>query len=185
MTLETERLLLRGWRDDDLDALAAMNADPDVMRYIMDGAVRDREQTAEGLRKIREKWDAQGFGHFAVEVRETGALAGWVGLAVPDFLPEVLPAMEIGWRFGREFWGQGYATEAAAALLRFGFESLELDRILSIRHVDNVRSARVMEKLGMSHAFDTVVPEFAQPVAVHAITRAEYEVSRPNRQRST
>ncbi|MCO8273211.1 GNAT family N-acetyltransferase [Actinoplanes sp. TRM 88003] len=168
-TLTTERLVLRGWRDDDLDGLAAINADPEVMRYILDGAVRDREQSAAGLQKMRRDWDSQGFGLFAVE--RQGELIGWAGLAVPAFLPEVLPAVEIGWRLGRPFWGYGYATEAAAAALAFGFEAAGLDRVISIRHVENVRSARVMEKLGMAYDFDTVVPGVGQPVAVHVVAR--------------
>lgn len=172
---ETERLILRGWRNDDLDALTAINADPEVMRFILDGSVRDRRQSAESLRRAVANWQEHGYGLFAVEVRDTGALIGWAGLAVPEFLPEVLPAAEIGWRFGRESWGHGYATEAAAAALRFGFLDRGLDRIVSIRHVDNVRSARVMEKLGLAHDFDTVVPGHGQPVAVHAITRSRYQ----------
>lgn len=173
-TLETDRLTLRGWREDDLDALAAINADPDVMRYILDGSVRDRRQTAENLQKMVATWQDRGFGLFAVERRGTGELIGWAGLAVPEFLPEVLPAVEIGWRFARAAWGHGYATEAAAAALRFGFDDRALDRIISIRHVDNVRSARVMAKLGLTWEFDTVVPGPEQPVAVHAITRRRY-----------
>jgi RimJ/RimL family protein N-acetyltransferase len=173
ITLETDRLLLRSeWRDDDLDALAAMNADPEVMRYILDGAVRDREQSARALEKATRDWAARGYGLFAVEVRETGTLAGWAGLALPEFLPEVMPAVEIGWRLARGSWGNGYATEAAAAALRFGFDDLGLDRVISIRHPENVRSARVMEKLGLVHAFDTVIPVYDLPVAVHAVDRA-------------
>jgi RimJ/RimL family protein N-acetyltransferase len=170
--LETERLRLRGWRDDDLDMLAGINADPEVMRYIMDGSVRDRRQSADGLRKMRRDWDARGFGLFAVETRATGTLVGWAGLSVPEFLPEILPAVEIGWRLGRAHWGLGYATEAAAAALRFGFGECGLERIVSIRHVDNERSRRVMEKIGLRYEFDTVVPGHEQPVAVHAINRA-------------
>ncbi|WP_229070173.1 GNAT family N-acetyltransferase [Actinoplanes sp. DH11] len=173
-TLTTERLVLRGWRDDDLDVLAAINADPEVMRYIADGSVRDRRQSAEGLRRMTATWAEHGFGLFAVEVRATGTLVGWAGLSVPDFLPQVLPAVEIGWRLDRAVWGQGYATEAARAALRFGFVDRGLDRIISIRHLDNERSARVMAKLGLTHAFDTTMPGVAQPVAVHEITRDRF-----------
>ncbi|GAB2594487.1 N-acetyltransferase [Paractinoplanes abujensis] len=170
MIRRTERLLLRDWRDDDLDALAAMNADPEVMRFILDGAVRDREQTAEGLQRMMRSWQQNRFGLFAVE--KDGTLIGWAGLAIPDFLPEILPAVEIGWRLDRPYWGHGYATEAAREALRFGFDEAGLDRIVSIRHVENERSRRVMEKLGLRHEFDTVVPGPEQPVAVHAITKA-------------
>ncbi|MFF5082577.1 GNAT family N-acetyltransferase [Actinoplanes sp. NPDC000266] len=171
VTLETERLVLREWRDEDLDALAAMNADPEVMRYILDGAVLDREQSAERLRRMREVWARHGFGLFAVEGRDEGVLLGWAGLSVPEFLPEVMPAVEIGWRLARPHWGKGYATEAAAEALRFGFEDRGLERVVSIRHVGNGRSGRVMEKLGLRHEFDTVVPGHGQPVAVHARDR--------------
>jgi RimJ/RimL family protein N-acetyltransferase len=167
----TERLTLRRWRDDDLDFLAAVNADPEVMRYILDGSTRDRRQSADGLRKMKWEWDELGYGRFAVEVRGTGELIGWAGLAVPDFLTSVLPAVEIGWRFARSAWGHGYATEAAAAALRFGFADAGLDRIISIRHLANTRSARVMEKLGLVYDHETVVPGFDQPVAVHAISK--------------
>ena len=172
--LATPRLILRGWRDGDLDPLAAMNADPEVMRYIGDGSVRDRQQTAAGLAQVERDWKERGYGPFAVEVRETGQLAGWVALAVPAFLPEVLPAVEIGWRLGRAFWGAGIATEAARVVLRFGFEDCGLDRIISSRHVDNRASGRVMEKLGLRFDRRTVVPAYGQPVDVFAMTREEY-----------
>jgi RimJ/RimL family protein N-acetyltransferase len=169
--MRTERLLLRGWRDDDLDTLAAINADPEVMRYILDGSVRDRRQSADGLRRMKREWEELGYGRYAVEVHATGQLIGWAGLAIPDFLPSVMPAVEIGWRLARSSWGHGYATEAATAALRFGFEQAGLDRVISIRHLENDRSARVMEKLGLTFDFETVIPGFDQPVAVHAITR--------------
>ena len=148
-----------------------MNADPEVMRFIFDKSVMDRGQSAARLAKLMRGWDERGFGIFAVEVRATGQLAGWAGLAVPDFLPEVLPAVEIGWRFAREFWGYGYATEAAAAALEFGFRDVGLERVVSIRHPDNVRSGRVMEKLGLEYQLSTVVPGLGQPVEVYARDR--------------
>jgi RimJ/RimL family protein N-acetyltransferase len=174
ITLETDRLCLRGLQDDDLDDLAALDADPEVMRYIGDGSVRDRRQSTEALQKMLRHWEKHGFGLFAVEVRETGELIGWTGLAVPASFLEVMPAVEIGWRLSRRSWGHGYATEAAATALRFGFDECDLDRIISIRHVDNTRSARVIDKLGLSHQFDTVGPGHGQPVAIHAITRDRY-----------
>ena len=174
--LTTPRLLLRQWRDDDLDALAAIYADPEVMRYIGDGSVRDREQTAAGLAAMRREWAERGYGMFAVEVRDTGQLAGWVGLTVPAFLPEVLPTVEIGWRLGRQFWGAGIATEAARAVLRFGFVDCGLDRIVSIRHVEakTPPPGRVMEKIGLRFDRMAVVPARNQQVTVHALTRAEF-----------
>ncbi|WP_218001850.1 GNAT family N-acetyltransferase [Microtetraspora malaysiensis] len=180
----TERLRLRMWRDDDLDPLAAMDGDPEVMRYIGDGVPRTREQTAEALVRRGLGWQERGFGLFAVEVRETGDFAGWVGLAVPEFLPEVLPAVEIGWRLGRAHWGRGYATEAAREVLAFGFREVGLEEIVSVARVDNEASLRVMAKLGMRPERRTTVPSTGRPVQVTVITREEY-VATPGAASST
>src|SRR4051812_36535564 len=132
--IRTPRLLLRRWHEDDLAPMAEINADPQVMRWIRDGSVRDLESTAESIERWEEEWDDEGFGLFAVELLASGELAGFTGLSVPEFLPEVLPAVEIGWRFGRQFWGQGYASEAAHATLEFALER-GLDRVVSIHQV--------------------------------------------------
>ncbi|MFJ5215422.1 GNAT family N-acetyltransferase [Streptomyces sp. NPDC088354] len=173
----TARLRLRAWQDADLDPLAAVNADPEVMRFIADGSTRTREETAAQLERFRGEWrDHHGHGHgaFAVEVRSTGELAGWVALTVPAFLPEILPAVEIGRRLGRAHWGRGYATEAARAAMEFAFAEAGLDRLVSICHVDHHASARVMAKLGMALDRTTTVPAHGQPVRVTAITREQY-----------
>jgi len=176
--VETARLVLRRPRESDIEPLMAMDADPEVMRYIGSGAVvpPDRDRALRALARWRQLWDEQGFGMCSVIVRESGEYAGWVTLAVPAFLPEILPAVEIGWRLRREHWGRGYATEAAAELLRFGLGDAGLDRVVSIRHVDNARSERVMNKLGLRFEFQATVPATGQPVAVHAITRHELAV---------
>lgn len=160
--------------------MAEMDADPEVMRYIGDGSAvpADRGRAAAGVERTLRAWDQRGFGGLTVIVRETGEYAGWVTLAPPEFLPEVMPAVEIGWRLPRSAWGRGYATEAARVALRFGFAECGLDRVLSIRHVDNVRSARVMDKLGLRFQFETTVPAHGTPVAVHAITRSEHAVNK-------
>jgi RimJ/RimL family protein N-acetyltransferase len=102
-----------------------------------------------------------------------------IALTEPVFLPEVLPAVEIGWRLGRPHWGRGYATEAAQAALQFGVSTCRLERIISIRHIANDASKRVMDKLGMRFDHQTVVPATRQLVAVHAIARAEYNADAP------
>jgi RimJ/RimL family protein N-acetyltransferase len=167
--------VLRRPEDSDIEPLMAMDADPEVMRYIGTGTVRlpDPELAAKGVARWRKQWDEHGYGMCSVIIRETGEYAGWVMLAVPAFLPEILPAVEIGWRMPRAHWGRGYATEAASELLRFGLTEGGLDRVVSIRHIDNQRSERVMDKLGLRYEFQTTVPATAQPVAVHAITRQE------------
>jgi RimJ/RimL family protein N-acetyltransferase len=128
--------------------------------------------------RLAQGWEERGFGLFAVEWRETGELAGWVGLAVPDFLPELLPAVEIGWRLARGFWGRGIATEGAREALRFGFEEAGLDRVVSIHHPDNAASARVMAKLGMRFDRDTAIPAHGRAARVTAITREQYQADR-------
>ncbi|MFD9042533.1 GNAT family N-acetyltransferase [Streptomyces bottropensis] len=176
--LFTARLRLRPWRDDDLDPLAEMYADPEVMRYIGDGSVRTRDETAAGLARMRAEWEERNHGMFAVELRETGELTGWTGTSVPNFLPEVLPAVEIGWRLARRFWGHGIATEAARAALIHAFDTVGLRRILSICNVDNVASETVMRKLDMYLDRETAVPSHGARVRVYAITREEHTMMR-------
>ncbi|MCZ4102812.1 GNAT family N-acetyltransferase [Streptomyces sp. SID13666] len=172
--IRTPRLILRRWHDDDLAPMAEINADPQVMRYIADGSVRDLESTAEAIERWEEEWDEEGFGLFAVELLASGELAGFTGLSVPSFLPEVLPAVEIGWRLGRQFWGQGYASEAAHATLEFALQDRGLDRVISIAAVGNDASENVMRKLGMVVERETVHPEYGTPLRVHSIDLTEY-----------
>jgi RimJ/RimL family protein N-acetyltransferase len=148
-TLTTERLRLRAFRDDDAPALAAMNADPEVMAWM--SRALDRAQSDGFLRRIREHWVADGFGLWAVERIQDGAFLGFGGLAPPAFEAPFGPAVEVGWRLARHAWGRGYATEAGAAAVRYGFEVLGLEEIVSFTAVGNVRSRRVMEKLGLTH----------------------------------
>ncbi|SDN10293.1 Protein N-acetyltransferase, RimJ/RimL family [Streptomyces wuyuanensis] len=174
VTLETPRLILRRWREEDVAPMAAINADPEVMRWIRDGSVRDERQTRGGIQAWESEWESRGFGLFAVEIRSTGELAGFTGLSVPDFLPEVLPAVEIGWRLGRSHWGQGLATEAAAAAVRFGFEERGLKRIVSITQVGNDASERIMTKLGMHPFRETVNPTGGRRVRVFELSSDQY-----------
>jgi RimJ/RimL family protein N-acetyltransferase len=149
--VETERLLLRRWRADDAPALAALNADPEVMRFIGRGAVLGRGLSDDLLARFEREWRERGFGLWAMEERAApGELVGFCGLTVPMFLPEVLPAVEVGWRLARGAWGRGLATEAARAALAFGFEEHAMGEIVAIVQPENVRSLRVAEKLGMT-----------------------------------
>jgi RimJ/RimL family protein N-acetyltransferase len=173
-TLRTPRLVLRGWREADIVPLAAINGDAEVMRWIGDGTTRDLEQTRASVAALERQWEETGMGLFAVEVLAAAELAGVTGLAVPHFLPEIMPAIEIAWRFGQPFWGQGIATEAARAALEFVFVDRGLDRIVAIVQVGNGASERVMQKLGMRLERQTTDPGSGRPVRVYAITRSEY-----------
>jgi RimJ/RimL family protein N-acetyltransferase len=175
--LITERLRLRRWSSDDVPAMTAINSDPEVMRWISDGSLSDSHRTAASIARYEVSWDVNGFGLFAVELRTSGELAGFTGLAIPEFLPQILPAVEIGWRLGRQFWGSGLATEAARAALAFGFEQCHLERVVSIYQPANVASGSIMRKLGMRLADETVDPTCQRPVHVLAITADEFRAS--------
>jgi RimJ/RimL family protein N-acetyltransferase len=168
-SLETERLLLRRWRPEDLDGFAAITAHPEVMRYIHDGRTLERAETAERLALYERHWDEKGYGLYAVELKETGELAGFTGLATPTFLPEIMPAVEIGWRLGRAYWGRGLATEAAKAVVAHTRAEFGLRRLVSIHVVGNEASARVMVKLGMTLDRETVQPDTGRTVRVYAM----------------
>ncbi|GAA0479047.1 GNAT family N-acetyltransferase [Streptomyces sp. NPDC046215] len=168
-SLRTPRLTLRRWREDDLGPMAAINADPEVMRWIADGSVRGRGETAAGIAEWEREWEERGVGLFAVEVRETGELAGFAGLSVPSYLPEILPAVEIGWRLGRPFWGRGIATEAARSVLHFALRDRGLARVVGVHQIGNDDSEKIMRKLGMRRERETTDPQSARPVCVHVI----------------
>lgn len=176
--LRTSRLVLRQWRDDDLEPFADLNADPEVMRYFP--APLDRGQSDAFAARARAAIAADGFGLWAVEVVEEAAFVGFVGLAVPRFEADFTPAVEVGWRLARAAWGKGYASEAGHAALAFGFQELALEEIVSFTAAVNERSRRVMERIGMrrdrADDFDhPLVP--AGPLRRHVL----YRVSRPAR----
>ncbi|MCX5008287.1 GNAT family N-acetyltransferase [Streptomyces sp. NBC_00638] len=173
--IRTPRLLLRRWYDDDLAPMADINADPQVMRWIDDGSVRDLEDTAEDIERWEEEWDEEGFGLFAVELLGSGEMAGFAGLSVPEYLPEVLPAVAISWRFGSQFWGQGYASEAAHATLEFALQDRGLDRVISINRMGNDASENIVRKLGMKPESETTHPVYGFPLSIHAIDLTEFQ----------
>ncbi|MEV7192920.1 GNAT family N-acetyltransferase [Streptomyces sp. NPDC093510] len=173
--IRTPRLLLRRWHDGDLAPMADINADPRVMRWVEGGPVHDLDRTAEDIERWEEEWDDEGFGLFAVELLASGELAGFTGLSVPEFLPEGLPDIAISWRLGSQFWGQGYASEAAQATLEFALQDRGLDRVISIDRIGNHASANVIRKLGMTLDRETTHPVTGDPLRVHSIDLTEYE----------
>ncbi len=148
-TLRTERLLLRAWHEEDLAPFAALNADPVVMEFFP--KTLDRAESDAIVERIRDLFVKHGFGLWATEVIGGAPFIGFVGLLVPRFKAHFTPCVEIGWRLAREHWGHGYATEAAQAVLEFGFRTAGLEEIVSMTSVPNERSQRVMQKLGMTH----------------------------------
>jgi RimJ/RimL family protein N-acetyltransferase len=160
--LTTERLLLRQWHDDDLQAWAAMNADPEVREFFP--SVLEQQEAAAALASFRDDLDERGWGWWALEERATGALIGMAGLdPVDEGMPlrpsrvavgpsdGLLWGVGAGWRLARRAWRKGYATEAARAVFGYGFEQLRLPEILAMAAAGNVRSQAVMRRLGMTH----------------------------------
>jgi RimJ/RimL family protein N-acetyltransferase len=144
---QTERLLLRKWRDSDRQPFSALNADPRVMEFMP--APLSREESDRFADRIESHFRQYGFGLYAAELREDHAFIGYVGLAIPTFSAHFTPCVEIGWRLSADHWGRGLATEGARAVTRHAFENLGLHEVVSFTVPTNVRSRRVMEKLGM------------------------------------
>jgi RimJ/RimL family protein N-acetyltransferase len=154
-----------------------MNADPRVMEHFP--ALLSQEESDARLARIDAHFEEHGFGLWAVEVVRDAPFAGLIGLAVPRFEAAFTPCVEIGWRLAAEHWGHGYATEGARAALAFGFEALGLQEVLSFTVPANVRSRRVMEKLGMTHCPDE---DFDHPLVPegHRLRRhVLYRIARP------
>lgn len=171
----TPRLLLRPWREADLDAWAAMNADPRVTEFFVRPYTRELSESA--LRTMRAKLDRSGFGWWAVEVRGGAPFAGVIALQEVPFAAPFTPANEIGWRFSFEHWGRGYATEGARAALDFAFDELNWREVVAFTAASNLRSQRVMERLRMTHDsaddFDHPRIEPGHPLRRHVLYRTQ------------
>ena len=142
------------------------------MRYIGNGSPKTPEQASKDIESFEREWEDSGFGLFAVEIRKTAMLIGFAGLATPDFLPEIMPSVEIGWRLDMALWGQGLATEAGRAALDFGTRDLGLRTIVSICQVDNRVSERIMIKFGLAFDRRTSVPSSGAAVHVYRLPPA-------------
>jgi RimJ/RimL family protein N-acetyltransferase len=150
--ITTERLLLREWQERDLEPFAQMNADPLVMEHFPRRLTREESDAL--VDRIRASWPTNGYGLWAVSTRTDDTFLRFTGLALHTFEAAFTPAVEIGWRFARGAWGHGYATEAALAALRYGFEVRQLDEILSWTAATNAPSRRLMERIGLVRDLD-------------------------------
>jgi RimJ/RimL family protein N-acetyltransferase len=167
----TERLVLRSWRPADREPFARLNADPEVVEFLNDGVPFTRAQSDELFDAIQVHWEQRGFGLWCAAARDDpDECLGFVGLAVPSFLPSVLPAVEVGWRLARGAWGRGLATEGARASVRHGFEALNLEAVISIIDPANARSIRVAEKLGMRHGAAHIHPRTRRRLLAYEIS---------------
>src|SRR3954465_10191091 len=167
VSLDTDRLLLRAPVAEDADALAPMYADPEVMRYVGDGRTLTRAETERSVRRMIERWEADGFGLFTTVRKEDGAVIGRVGLLVwntETWEPTTRAAggngpteVEVGYTLGRDFWGQGFATEAAAAARDYALGELGAKRLIALIIHGNAASERVARKLGLEHERDILL----------------------------
>jgi 3-dehydroquinate dehydratase/shikimate dehydrogenase len=171
--IKTERLILRQWRESDFAPFAKLNGDPRVREFFP--SLLTPEESDNLAKYAMKKIEEQGWGFWAVEAPGVADFIGFVGLANVDFTAPFTPAVEIGWRLAFEFWGQGYAFEAAKAALDYGFKTLYLPEIVAFTTLHNHRSRRLMEKLGMSHneADDFNHPKLPEdhPLSRHVLYR--------------
>lgn len=177
LEFRTERLLLRRWLPADRKPFAALNADPRVMKHFR-GTLSRQESDALADR-AGATFKHHGFGPWAVEVPDVAPFIGFVGLSIPGFTAHFTPCVEIGWRIAAEHWNHGYASEAARAALKAGFEVFQLNEIVSFTVPANLPSRRVMEKIRMNHDdaddFDHPLFPDGHPLKRHVL----YRISRP------
>ena len=178
--LQTERLILRPWTDDDLTAFAKISGDPEVMEFYPQPLTKEQSHSMGS--RVQSRLDERGWGFWAVELPNQKKFIGFVGLHIPkDSLP-CSPCVEIGWRLAKEYWGRGYATEAANESLRYAFTELNLTEVVSFTTLANLPSQAVMQKIGMSDTGNNFMhPDIgtAHPQCEHVL----YKISRKEWQR--
>ena len=171
--LRTERLLLRRWTHSDLEPYAALNADTEVMEHFP--STSSRAQSEADIAIFETRFRELGYGLWAVEIPDVAPCIGFIGLNPVTFDAPFTPAVEVGWRLARAYWGSGYATEGARAALHFGFDAVVLDEIVSFTTPGNVRSWHVMEKIGMTRDpaddFDHPRVDEGHPLRRHVLYR--------------
>jgi RimJ/RimL family protein N-acetyltransferase len=166
--LETDRLLLRMWRVEDFESYAKICADPEVMRYLVDGRPLSRAEAWRQVAFLAGHWQLRGYGHWAVEEKASERLIGRIG-----FLnPEGWPGFELGWTLARECWGKGYATEGARRALEYAFTAMGREHVMSLIHPENRASIRVAERLGETLEGRTEL--FGQAVLIYGIDRERW-----------
>ena len=175
--IETQRLVLRRWKPSDGEAFYKINSDPTVMEFMPQ--ILTREESDGLMARIEGHFEEHSFGLCAVEEKDSGTFMGFTGLSVPRFEAHFTPCVEIGWRLGKSFWGKGYATEAALAIMGFGFREWGLSEIVSFTSPLNLRSVAVMKRLKMtrnpSDDFDHPALPEGHPLRRHLL----YRIARP------
>lgn len=172
--LETERLIFREWQDEDRPAFARMNADPLVMQYLPRSL--DEKSSNKLVDRFQEHFAEKGFGLYAVEAKDSGEFAGFIGLQTVGFKEHFTPAVEIAWRLDYGVWGRGFASEGAQAVLDHGLKKLKLKKIVAFTVPENARSLHLMEKIGMKPVkggeFQHPAMRKTDPLSFHVLYRS-------------
>jgi len=168
-TLQTERLILRMFRDQDFEEYARSCADPEITRYLGEGRPLERWEAWRSMAMILGHWQLRGYGPWAIEERATGNFVGRIGF----FYPEGWPGFELGWVLGRVFWGKGYATEGARRALDYAFAEMGRDHVISLIHPENRASIKVAERIGETLEGHTEL--FGHEVLIYGIDRRNQE----------
>lgn len=171
--VETERLRLRSFRQEDLADLYLVFGDTEVMRYISGGEARSLEETKTGLARTIEGWQSRGFGFWAVTPKGSDKVIGYCGFMFLEGTPEI----ELAYGLAKSHWGSGFATEAARACLRYGFAEMKLERIVAVVNPENTASQRVLENVGMRYTKD--VHHYNADLMYYEISSAEYRPDEP------
>lgn len=173
--IETERLILRTWKDQDADAYWRINQDAKVTEFLLGPLSMEQVQTF--IQDMNQKFLKTGYTFWAVEEKATGSLIGFIGFSSPTWQAHFTPCIEIAWRLGSQYWGKGYATEGAKAALEYGFKKLGFTEVVSFTVPANLRSIRVMEKIGMTRDVngDFAHPKLASdhPLSIHVLYRIQ------------
>ncbi len=175
-TLATPRLILRSWTADDTAPYTALCQDPRVMRYVSSGRALTDEEVADRLNRYQRFWRRHGFGPFAVVDQVTNELVGSCGLSLPTYAPQLMPAIEIGWRLATTHWGKGFGTEAATAVLDWGFATHDFDAVVAIVHPGNTSGAAVAVRMSMTREQQTTIGTDLN-ADVFRITKAQWDMT--------
>ncbi len=157
---ETERLIIRHYKEEDFRAFAEMNADAEVMRNFPNTLNEDESRAM--FERLNIRIDETGKCFWAAELKENNEYIGFIGLSEPNYEADFMPCTEIGWRLRSKYWGKGYATEGAKACLQVGWDQFDLEEILCIAVTANLASIRVMKKLGMTYVKNFIHPSLKQ-----------------------
>jgi len=172
--IQTDRLIIRQWNKNDYSVFAKMNADQDVMKFYPD--ILTLKQSDDMAQKIEDEIALKGWGFWAIELKEKNSFIGFAGLHEPGYKLPMSPCIEIGWRLAKQYWGNGYATEAGEAALDTAFVKLELTEIYSFASISNYKSQAVMERLNMTNThknFDHPMIPINNPLREHVLYKVD------------